>query len=63
MIMCIGSYVLQLRLWEHRQIAKILIVLELYESGDNWSHKAFKWTIDSEQIPGWVLTKSWVTGM
>jgi hypothetical protein len=44
------------------QMAKMLILLETHEPGENWISKQFRWTLDSEPVPGWVLTQPWLTG-
>ena len=57
-----GAYGLDLTKWDQRMIAKILIVLETHEPGENWTKKKFRWTLDSSEIPGWILTQPWLTG-
>jgi hypothetical protein len=56
-----GSYVLDLRVNEERQVAKTLIALAVHEPGDNWISCGFRWDSDVEPVPGWTLTKPWLT--
>ena len=55
-----GSQSLDLSSWEQRQVAKAYTMLVIHEPGENWAVRQFRWTIDSPNIPGWVLTAGWV---
>lgn len=73
-----GSWSMDLSRWDQRQVAKMLIVLETHEPGENWigtsiaqrncfvicvlAVKQFRWTLDSPPVPGWILTQPWLTG-
>jgi hypothetical protein len=57
-----GSHVLSIgRFWEEKQIAKILCGLEVHEPGENWISFSFKWDLEAEYFPGWVLTQPWLS--
>jgi Ran GTPase-activating protein (RanGAP) involved in mRNA processing and transport len=56
-----GTVCLNLSRREERVVAKVLAVLSVYEPGDNWLEKSFRWGYDKEEIPGWELTKLWLT--
>lgn len=58
-----NSYSLDLSFWDQRQLAKMLILLEINETGENWNNRQFRWIIDQPPVPSWVLTKMWLTGI
>jgi len=58
---CEGSYGMDLSHWDQRMLAKMFILLETHEPGENWVNKQFRWTVDSQPVPGWVITQNWLT--
>jgi len=56
-----GSHFLNLSNREERIIAKILAVLSAIEPGENWRDESFQWDLEVSPIPGWELTKPWLT--
>ena len=50
---------LDLRRWDHREWAKIVICLAVSEPGDNWVNATYRWGKYDEHVPGWELPKSW----
>lgn len=48
-------YRLDLRRWDHREWAKILVTLAMTEPGDNWENQAYRWSKFDEIVPGWEL--------
>ncbi|OQR86100.1 hypothetical protein ACHHYP_10970 [Achlya hypogyna] len=53
-------YELDLTIYEHREVSKVLVQLALDEPGENWQGASFGWSRDNP-IPGWVLNMSWLT--
>lgn len=56
-----GSYTLNLAEAEERAVVKILCVLATEEPGDNWIRCNFTWDRSSPHLPGWELTKLWLS--
>jgi len=55
------DYNLDLRRFDHREYAKILIALAMKEPGDNFQNQQFRWTKYDDPIPGWVVPSTWQT--
>ncbi len=55
------DYNLDLRRFDHREYAKILIALAMKEPGDNFQNQQFRWTKFDDPIPGWVVPTTWQT--
>ena len=53
------GYRLDLRRFEQREFAKILIELAVVEPGRNWVNESFRWSKYDEPIPGWELPNAW----
>jgi hypothetical protein len=58
---CEGGWSFDLLRWEERQVAKMLIHLSVAEPGDNWWDKSFTFDRGFLPIPGWDLSKPWLT--
>ncbi|CAM9116440.1 unnamed protein product [Pylaiella littoralis] len=54
-----GPYVLDLKVWEEREWAKILIKLAVEEPGANWEHETYTHARGTPAIQGWLLPESW----
>ncbi|CAM9197908.1 unnamed protein product [Ectocarpus sp. 13 AM-2016] len=54
-----GPYVLDLKCWEEREWAKILIKLAVEEPGANWDHETYTHARGTPNIQGWLLPESW----
>eukprot|EP01038_Epipyxis_sp_PR26KG_P009185 gene9185-12389_t len=54
-----GTWVLDLVRWEERQMAKMLIHLNLVEVGENWINRGFIYDHGFHSIQGWDLTVAW----
>ncbi|CAN0356904.1 unnamed protein product, partial [Laminaria digitata] len=54
-----GPYVLDLKCWEEREWAKILIKLAVEEPGANWANETFTHTRGASNIWGWLLPENW----
>ena len=52
-------YKLDLRRWEEREMAKMLIYFADAEPGENWIGETFRWTKYDPCIPGWCLPQAW----
>ena len=52
-------YKLDLRRWDEREMAKILIIFAVEEPGENWIAETFRWTKYETPVPGWQLPQSW----
>ena len=55
------DYNLDLRRFDHREYAKILIALAINEPGDNFQNQQFRWTKYDDPVPGWVVPATWQT--
>ena len=59
------KYELDLRSYEQRELAKILIKLAVGEPGENWQKQAYRWMKSDDDVWGWRLpiagTTSWTT--
>lgn len=53
------EYKLDLRRWDEREMAKILIVFAVAEPGENWIGEKFRWSKYDECVPGWCLPHKW----
>ena len=54
------EYKMDLRRWDHREMCKILVLLEAHEPGDNWvGGGEFRWSKYDEPVPGWMLPAKW----
>eukprot|EP00752_Nemacystus_decipiens_P005020 g4560.t1 len=54
-----GPYLLDLKVWEEREWAKILIKLAVEEPGANWDHETYTHARGTPNIQGWLLPESW----
>ncbi|CBJ31908.1 Hypothetical leucine rich repeat calcium binding protein [Ectocarpus siliculosus] len=54
-----GPYLLDLKCWEEREWAKILIKLAVEEPGANWDHETYTHARGTPIIQGWLLPESW----
>ncbi|CAM9291885.1 unnamed protein product [Ectocarpus fasciculatus] len=54
-----GPYLLDLKCWEEREWAKILIKLAVEEPGANWDHETYTHARGTPNIQGWLLPESW----
>jgi hypothetical protein len=52
-------YKMDLRRWDDREMAKILIAFAVAEPGENWIGGTFRWSKFDEIVPGWVLPQKW----
>jgi len=50
-----GALELDLSHNEERVVVKILGALMVTEPGENWIEKKFRWTRDSDPVPGWEM--------
>lgn len=53
------EYRLDLRRWDHREFAKLLVKLAAIEPGDNWKDVSYRWAKYDSPVPGWLLPMSW----
>ena len=53
------KYVLDLRRWDHREMAKILVRLACDEPGENWVNEEYRWSKYDDPVPGWMLPVGW----
>ncbi len=53
------SYRLDLRRFDHREWAKILVTLAINEPGENWDGQEYRWAKYDEPVPGWTLPATW----
>ena len=53
------AFRLDLRRWDHRETAKILVRLAQEEPGDNWVDPTYRWAKYDLPVPGWVLPGPW----
>jgi len=56
-----GGWYLDISHREERVVAKLLAVLSVVEPGQSWLDEYFRWHHTTDCIPGWELTKSWLT--
>ncbi|CAM9653958.1 unnamed protein product [Chrysoparadoxa australica] len=54
-------YYLDLTVWDHREMAKILIVLAVEEPGENWLDETYCRSREHAPIYGWELPLDWCT--
>jgi hypothetical protein len=52
-----GSWELDLSRREERLLVKIFCVLGVHEPGNNFSHAEFRWSRETENMPGWELVR------
>jgi hypothetical protein len=52
-------YRLDLRRYDHREYAKILVALAIAEPGENWENYSYRWGKYDEPVPGWTLPGIW----
>jgi hypothetical protein len=52
-------YRLDLRRYDHREFAKILVILAVNEPGENWEGVEYRWGKYDEHVPGWTLPATW----
>lgn len=52
-------YKLDLRRYDQREFAKILVSLAVVEPGDNWVDYTYRWGKYDEPVPGWTLPGTW----
>lgn len=45
---------MDLRKYEFKELAKLLIQLKINEPGDTWFNQSYKWTFNDPIVPGWV---------
>lgn len=55
-----GAWEFELSRYEERVVAKTLCALAVQEPGDNWPEKSFRWTRESDAMPGFELTQTWM---
>jgi hypothetical protein len=54
------EYCLDLRHYDQREWAKVLISLALNEPGDNWVDGGeYRWSRYDDPVPGWILPQPW----
>ncbi|CAM9954134.1 unnamed protein product, partial [Phaeothamnion confervicola] len=53
------DYSLDLRSYEQREYAKILIRLAVDEPGENWKDETYRHARGQPPIPGWLLPEPW----
>lgn len=56
-----GCHYLELGHWDERQVAKMIIHLDIVEPGVNWLVAKMKANYSAPPTPGWVLNESWMT--
>jgi len=55
------SYELNMEIWEERMVAKALLYLADIEEGENVGDADFRWSRDMDRMPGWLVTKPWMS--
>lgn len=50
-----GAIELDLSRHDERIVVKLLGALMVTEPGENWIEKRFRWTRDSDPVPGWEM--------
>jgi hypothetical protein len=50
-----GAWELDLSRREERNMVKIFCALGIHEPGDNFLNEKFRWTRESDSMPGWEL--------
>ena len=54
------EFILDLRRWDEREMAKILIQLSINEPGNNWKNDGeYRWSKYDDPVPGWILPSPW----
>jgi hypothetical protein len=53
-----GSFELDLGRPEERFVVKLLVILGIFEPGNNFINESFRWAKDQDSMPGWELVRN-----